>query len=83
MRTLFWMQPLLHAFFGVSRVPFWTYFWASLAGYVAPLFFLSFFGERLFTALKDAPPMTRLVVGAVLAAVVVAIAVVRSRRKPL
>jgi uncharacterized membrane protein YdjX (TVP38/TMEM64 family) len=56
LRLVFWMPPLLHAFFGVSRVRFWTHFWASLAGYVLPLFLVSFFGQRLFDAAKDAPP---------------------------
>ena len=26
LRLIFWMPPLLHAFFGVSRVGFWTHF---------------------------------------------------------
>ena len=37
LRLVFWMPPLLHAFFGVSKVRFWTHFWGSLAGYVLPL----------------------------------------------
>jgi uncharacterized membrane protein YdjX (TVP38/TMEM64 family) len=56
LRLVFWMPPLLHAFFGVSKVRFWTHFWGSLAGYVAPLFLVSFFGQRLFDALRGAPP---------------------------
>jgi uncharacterized membrane protein YdjX (TVP38/TMEM64 family) len=55
LRLVFWMPPLLHAFFGVSRVPFWTHFWGSLAGYLLPLFLVSFFGQRLFDAAKEAP----------------------------
>jgi uncharacterized membrane protein YdjX (TVP38/TMEM64 family) len=55
LRLIFWMPPLLHAFFGVSKVPFSTHFWGSLAGYVIPLFLVSFFGEQLFEALKAAP----------------------------
>ena len=55
LRFVFWMPPLLHAFFGVSKVRFWTHFWGSLAGYVAPLFLVSFFGQRLFDAMKSAP----------------------------
>lgn len=47
LRLFFWMQPLLHAFFGVSKVRFWTHFWGSLAGYAVPLIVLTFFGERL------------------------------------
>lgn len=57
LRLVFWMPPLLHAFFGVSRVTAWTHFWGSLAGYVLPLLLVSFFGQRLFDALKNAPPL--------------------------
>lgn len=55
LRFVFWMPPLLHAFFGVSKVRFATHFWGSLAGYVVPLFLVSFFGQELFDALKRAP----------------------------
>lgn len=55
LRLVFWMPPLLHAFFGVSRVRFWTHFWGSLAGYVLPLLLMSFFGQKLFDALTSAP----------------------------
>ena len=56
LRFIFWMPPLLHAFFGVSRVRFSTHFWGSFAGYIVPLFLVSFFGQRLFDAMKRAPP---------------------------
>jgi uncharacterized membrane protein YdjX (TVP38/TMEM64 family) len=56
LRFIFWMPPLLHAFFGVSNVRFSTHFWGSLVGYVVPLFLVSFFGQKLFDALKSAPP---------------------------
>ena len=56
LRFVFWMPQLLHAFLGLSKVPFWTHFWASLAGYALPLFLVSFFGQRLIEALKGAPP---------------------------
>jgi uncharacterized membrane protein YdjX (TVP38/TMEM64 family) len=52
LRLVFWMPPLLHAFFGVSRVRFWTHFWGSLAGYVPPLLLMSFFGQRVFDVAK-------------------------------
>lgn len=55
LRLVFWMPPLLHTFFGVSQVRFWTHFFGSLAGYVIPLFLVSFFGQRLFDLLKTAP----------------------------
>jgi uncharacterized membrane protein YdjX (TVP38/TMEM64 family) len=56
LRLIFWMPPLLHAFFGVSKVRFSTHFWGSFAGYIVPLFMVSFFGQRLFDAMKHAPP---------------------------
>ena len=56
LRLIFWMPPLLHAFFGVSKVRFWTHFWGSFVGYILPLFLVSFFGQRLFDAMKHAPP---------------------------
>lgn len=68
LRLVFWMPPLLHAFFGVSRVRFATHFWGSLAGYVLPLFLLSFFGQKLFDFLKDAPMSVWLSAGIVVAA---------------
>lgn len=55
LRLIFWMPPLLHAFFGVSRVRFWTHFWASLLGYVPPLFLVSYFGQKLFELLRQLP----------------------------
>ncbi len=56
LRLVFWMPPLLHAFFGVSKVRFSTHFWGSLVGYLLPLFVMSFFGQRLFDWMKAAPP---------------------------
>lgn len=53
LRLVFWMPPLLHAFFGVSRVRFSTHFWGSLAGYVLPLLLVSVFGPRLFELLRS------------------------------
>jgi len=65
LRLVFWMPPVLHAFFGVSRVPFWTHFWASLAGYVVPIFVVSFFGQRAFDAMRSAPASVWIALGAV------------------
>ena len=48
LRFLLWMPPLLHAFFGVSNVRFWTHFWGSFVGYLVPLFVVSFFGQKVF-----------------------------------
>ncbi len=80
LRLVFWMPPLLHAFFGVSRVSGWTHFWGSLAGYVLSLFLVSFFGQRLFDALKSAP--LSVWIGIAFAAVTIAVLAwwVRRRR---
>lgn len=56
LRFLFWMPQMLHAFLGVSRVTFWQHFWGSLLGYLVPIFAVSYFGERLFDAARNAPP---------------------------
>ena len=58
LRFVFWMPPLLHAFFGISKVRFWTHFWASFAGYLVPLFVVSYFGERVVGWMKNASPRT-------------------------
>ena len=58
LRFVFWMPPMLHVFFGVSGVGFWTHFWGSLAGYVVPLLAVSYFGERLFEMMRAATPGT-------------------------
>jgi uncharacterized membrane protein YdjX (TVP38/TMEM64 family) len=63
LRFLFWMPPLLHAFFGISKVPFWTHFWGSLVGYFVPLLVTSYFGQRAFDAMRDAPPAVWIGVG--------------------
>lgn len=55
LRFVFWMPPLLHAFFGVSKVPFWTHFWGSFVGYLAPLLAMAYFGEKAFALMRDAP----------------------------
>lgn len=55
LRFVFWMPPLLHAFFGVSKVSFRAHFWGSVVGYLVPLFLVSYFGQRAFDAMRDAP----------------------------
>jgi uncharacterized membrane protein YdjX (TVP38/TMEM64 family) len=82
LRFIFWMPPLLHAFFGVSRVRFWTHFWGSLVGYVVPLLAVSFFGQRVFEVLRAQPPTVWLGVGAAVAVgVLVAFAISRRSSK--
>ena len=78
LRLIFWMPPLLHAFFGVSKVRFWTHFWGSLLGYILPLLLLSYFGQKLFDALRHAP--TGVWVGLGIGVVVIALGVWRFRR---
>lgn len=79
LRFIFWMPPLLHAFFGVSRVRFWTHFWGSAAGYAAPLLAVSYFGPKTLTALRDAPPSVWIGIGATVAAIGLVTWIVRRR----
>jgi uncharacterized membrane protein YdjX (TVP38/TMEM64 family) len=81
LRLIFWMPPLLHAFFGVSKVRFSTHFWASLAGYLLPLFLVSYFGQRAFDAMRSAPPELLLGALALVALVVVALWLRRRRQE--
>ncbi|APR85854.1 Hypothetical protein A7982_11203 [Minicystis rosea] len=53
LRFIFWMPPLLHAFFGVSKVRFWTHFWGSFVGYFLPLLATSYFGPKLFDWMRS------------------------------
>jgi len=56
LRLIFWMPQALHAFLGISRVPFWTHVWGSAAGYFLPLLVTSYFGPKALEALRNAPP---------------------------
>jgi uncharacterized membrane protein YdjX (TVP38/TMEM64 family) len=78
LRLIFWMPPLLHAFFGISKVRAWTHFWGSLVGYVIPLFMMSFFGQKLYDYLRNAPLSAWLAFGG--AIVVAALSVFMWRR---
>jgi uncharacterized membrane protein YdjX (TVP38/TMEM64 family) len=64
LRFVFWMPQVLHAFFGVSKVRFWTHFWGSLAGYVLPLLVVSYFGQKVVDVMKDAPASVWIGLGA-------------------
>ncbi len=79
LRLVFWMPPLLHAFFGVSKVRFWTHFWGSFAGYILPLLLVSFFGERLVDAVRHAPRGVWIGVGAGAAAIALGVWTMRRR----
>jgi len=50
LRLLFSMQLMLHSFFGVSRVGFWTHFWGSLVAYAPLLLLMSYFAGEMFDA---------------------------------
>lgn len=79
LRLVFWMPPLLHAFFGVSKVGFSTHFWASLAGYVLPLLLVSYFGQKLFDAMQTLPALAWVAIG--VGIVLAALAVWARRRR--
>lgn len=66
LRFIFWMPPLLHAFFGVSKVRFGTHFWGSLVGYAVPLLLVSYFGEAVFDAARELPAGAWVGIGAAL-----------------
>jgi len=55
LRFVFWMPQALHAFLAVSKVPFWTHFWGSLIGYLVPIFLVSYFGQKVWDALRSWP----------------------------
>ena len=82
LRLVFWMPPLLHAFFGVSKVRFWTHFWASFFGYLLPILLVSFFGQRLFDLARNAPPEAWVGLGVGFLLVVGIAWAVRRHRRP-
>ena len=47
LRLILWMPQVLHSFFGISKVGFWTHF-GALIGYVPPLFLVSYLGAKMF-----------------------------------
>ncbi len=64
LRFIFWMPPLLPAFFGVSKVRFWTHFWGSVVGYFVPLLVTSYFGPKVFDLARALPASAWVGIGA-------------------
>jgi uncharacterized membrane protein YdjX (TVP38/TMEM64 family) len=82
LRLVFWMSQVLHSFFGVSKIGFWTHFFGSLVGYVPPLLLVSYLGAEMFDAsgalrLQAWPIMAALFIGSL---AIAAIARIRQRR---
>jgi uncharacterized membrane protein YdjX (TVP38/TMEM64 family) len=82
LRLIFWMPQLLHAFLGVSKVRFWTHFWASLLGYLAPIFLVSFIGSEIFDPEGHMRPRAWVMLGCLFAASLLLAAVLRRRAPP-
>ena len=80
LRFIFWMPQVLHTFLGISKVPFWTHFWGSFVGYLLPLLFTAYFGEKLFLVMRDAPPSAWFVAGLATIAIITTYVLVRRRR---
>jgi uncharacterized membrane protein YdjX (TVP38/TMEM64 family) len=81
LRLIFWMPPMLHVFFGISRVSFWAHFWGSLVGYILPLLATAYFGQKVFDALRDAPPSVWVGMGALAVTIVVVFSLVTRRSR--
>jgi len=73
LRLILWMPQVLHGFFGVSKVGFWTHFWGSLIGYVPPLLLVSYLGGEMFDASgKMQPGAWPILAGLLIASLVIA-----------
>ncbi len=81
LRLIFWMPPLLHAFFGVSKVRFWTHLWGSFVGYIIPLLLTSYFGPRLMDVLRQLPLKSWVAIALVALFVVVLLGLWRLRAR--
>ncbi len=68
LRLILWMPQVLHSFFGVSKVGFWTHFWGSLIGYVPPLLLVSYLGGSMFDASGRMQPAAWPIMAGLLAA---------------
>ncbi len=79
LRFIFWMPPMLHAFFGISRVRFWTHFWGSFVGYLPTLFLVSYFGEEIYEMTASIPATTWVALAAATVAIGIGYWLVRRR----
>ncbi len=55
LRLVFWMNPGLHALFGLSRLRFGTHLTASFLAYIPITIAFTLLGNALFGVLKDQP----------------------------
>lgn len=83
LRLIFWMPQVLHFFFGISKVRFWTHFGGSLIGYVPPLLLVSYLGGEMFDAAGNMRRTAWPTLGVLLALslIVALIARARARRR--
>jgi uncharacterized membrane protein YdjX (TVP38/TMEM64 family) len=82
LRLIFWMPQVLHTFFGVSKVRFWTHFWGSLVGYVPPIFLISYLGSQIFDASGHMQPRAwPIMAGMVVASVLLLLGVRQLERR--
>jgi len=73
LRLIFWMPQVLHSFFGISKVRFWTHFWGSVVGYIPPLLVVSYLGGEMFDATGHMQPAAwPILAGFVIASLLVA-----------
>lgn len=82
LRLILWMPQVLHAFLGVSKVPFWTHFWGSFLGYLPPLLLVSYMGSEIFDSTGQMQPRAWTMLGALLvASLLLAILLKRHEKK--
>lgn len=78
LRLILWMPQVLHSFFGVSKVGFWTHFWGSALGYVPPLLLVSYLGASMFDASGRMQPAAWPIMAGLLAASLAVAALARA-----
>jgi uncharacterized membrane protein YdjX (TVP38/TMEM64 family) len=81
LRLILWMPQVLHSFFGVSKVGFWTHFWGSLLGYAPPLLLVSYLGGSMFDPSGRMQPIAWPIMGALLLASILVALIARARER--